>query len=192
MYLRIGRSESSGLTSPNSDLKGAPNLCSAVGELSSVISNLTCWDRSSRLRSACCQLPSPFLGFTRRTMLLLPCQSLSMATPSIVQLLRRHWSSILSHVYSEPCVSFLLYTRRSRNSISIVDTGKESQPLNPTVPAISPDLTVACVLANGVAPLAGYIADNGRSAVQTAMKHCFSSARVQRRGLRVFKDRVTR
>ena len=42
IYLKIGRSESRGLTSPNSDLNGAPNLCSAVGELSSVISNLTC------------------------------------------------------------------------------------------------------------------------------------------------------
>ena len=42
IYRRIGRSESRGDISPNSDLKGAPNLCSAVGEFSSVISNFTC------------------------------------------------------------------------------------------------------------------------------------------------------
>jgi hypothetical protein len=51
MYLRIGRSESNGETSPKSDLNGAPNLCNAVGELSSVISNLTCWEMSSRFKS---------------------------------------------------------------------------------------------------------------------------------------------
>lgn len=51
MYLRIGRSESKGDTSPRSDLNGAPNLCNAVGEFNSVISNLTCWEINSRFRS---------------------------------------------------------------------------------------------------------------------------------------------
>ncbi len=47
----MGSSESNGETSPNSDLKGAPNRRSAVGELSSDISHLTCSATSSRLRS---------------------------------------------------------------------------------------------------------------------------------------------
>jgi hypothetical protein len=51
MYRSIGSSESTGDTSPNSDLNGAPNRCRAVGELSSDISHLTCSDTSSRLRS---------------------------------------------------------------------------------------------------------------------------------------------
>lgn len=51
MYLRIGSSLSTGATSPRGDWKGAPKRCSAVGELSSVISNLTWLPISSRLRS---------------------------------------------------------------------------------------------------------------------------------------------
>ncbi len=51
MYLRMGNSESSGDTSPKSDLKGAPNRRSAVGELSSEISHLTCSEMSSRFKS---------------------------------------------------------------------------------------------------------------------------------------------
>ena len=51
MYLRMGNSESSGETSPKSDLKGAPNRRSAVGELSSEISHLTCSEMSSRFKS---------------------------------------------------------------------------------------------------------------------------------------------
>jgi hypothetical protein len=52
MYRRMGSSESSGDTSPNSDLKGAPNRRSAVVELSSLISHFTCSEMSSRFRSA--------------------------------------------------------------------------------------------------------------------------------------------
>lgn len=52
MYRRMGSSESSGDTSPYSDLNGAPNRRRAVGELSSEISHLTCSDISSRFRSA--------------------------------------------------------------------------------------------------------------------------------------------
>jgi hypothetical protein len=55
MYRKIGRSESRGEISPKSDLNGAPNLCSAVGELSSMISYLTCWEMSSRFKSEDCQ-----------------------------------------------------------------------------------------------------------------------------------------
>lgn len=51
MYLRIGSSESSGATSPRSDLNGAPKRCRAVGEANSEISHLTCWEMSSLLRS---------------------------------------------------------------------------------------------------------------------------------------------
>lgn len=51
MYLRIGSSESKGDTSPRSDLNGAPNLCNAVGEFNSVISNFTCCEINSRFRS---------------------------------------------------------------------------------------------------------------------------------------------
>jgi len=74
MYLRIGSSESRGETSPKSDLKGAPKRCNAVGEFSSVISYLTCWDMSSRFRSGF------LLGTPRKggrgggTVLLLPCK----------------------------------------------------------------------------------------------------------------------
>lgn len=52
MYRKMGSSESSGDTSPYSDLKGAPNRRNAVGELSSAISHFTCSETSSRLRSA--------------------------------------------------------------------------------------------------------------------------------------------
>ena len=48
----MGSSESSGETSPCSDLKGAPKRRRAVGVLSSLISHLTCSETSSRLRSA--------------------------------------------------------------------------------------------------------------------------------------------
>lgn len=51
MYLRIGSSESTGATSPNSDLKGAPKRLRAVGELSSAISLLTCSAINSRFKS---------------------------------------------------------------------------------------------------------------------------------------------
>lgn len=51
MYRKIGSSESRGETSPNGDLKGAPNRRSAVGELSSLISHLVCWEMSSRFKS---------------------------------------------------------------------------------------------------------------------------------------------
>ena len=52
----MGRSESIGATSPKSDLNGAPKRWRAVGEDSSDISYLTCWEMSSRLRSAVGQL----------------------------------------------------------------------------------------------------------------------------------------
>lgn len=48
----MGRSESTGATSPNSDLNGAPKRRRAVGEFSSAISLRTWWAISSRLRSA--------------------------------------------------------------------------------------------------------------------------------------------
>lgn len=51
IYLSNGSSESSGSTSPASDLKGAPNLCNAVGEASSEISHSVCCVISSRFRS---------------------------------------------------------------------------------------------------------------------------------------------
>ena len=51
MYRSMGSSDSCGDTSPRSDRNGAPNRWSAVGELSSLISHLTCWDISSRFRS---------------------------------------------------------------------------------------------------------------------------------------------
>ena len=51
MYRKIGRSLSNGDTSPKSLLKGAPKRWRAVGELSSVISNFTCWEMSSRFKS---------------------------------------------------------------------------------------------------------------------------------------------
>ena len=47
----MGNSESTGATSPISDLKGAPNRRRAVGDASSVISYWTCLLISSRLRS---------------------------------------------------------------------------------------------------------------------------------------------
>lgn len=47
----MGNSDSWGETSPRSDRKGAPNRWRAVGELSSLISQLTCSAMSSRLRS---------------------------------------------------------------------------------------------------------------------------------------------
>ena len=75
MYRRIGRSESKGLTSPRSDLKGAPNLCNAVGEFSSVISNLTCWEISSRLRSAARQFLLRRFLKTLFTVFLLPSKN---------------------------------------------------------------------------------------------------------------------
>lgn len=51
MNRRIGNSESYGVTSPRSDLKGAPNRRRAVGELSSLISQRTCSEMSSLFRS---------------------------------------------------------------------------------------------------------------------------------------------
>ena len=51
MYRRRGSSESSGATSPASDLKGAPKRLRAVGVFSSDISYFVCCDMSSRLRS---------------------------------------------------------------------------------------------------------------------------------------------
>lgn len=54
----MGRSESTGAISPNSDLNGAPNRRKAVGEFSSAISLLTCRLISSRFRSVDGQLRS--------------------------------------------------------------------------------------------------------------------------------------
>ena len=51
MYRSKGKSESTGAISPNSDLKGAPNLWRAVVDASSDISYFTCCDKSSRFRS---------------------------------------------------------------------------------------------------------------------------------------------
>lgn len=51
MYLSKGSSESSGSTSPASDLKGAPNLCNAVGDASSQISHSVCCAINSRFKS---------------------------------------------------------------------------------------------------------------------------------------------
>lgn len=51
MKRNIGNSESTGATSPNSDLKGAPKRWRAVGWASSTISRRTWALRSSRLRS---------------------------------------------------------------------------------------------------------------------------------------------
>lgn len=51
MNRSIGNSESYGVTSPRSDLKGAPNRRRAVGELSSLISQRTCSEMSSLFRS---------------------------------------------------------------------------------------------------------------------------------------------
>jgi hypothetical protein len=76
MYRNIGKSESKGETSPWSDLKGAPNRSSAVGEFNSVISNLTCWEISSRLRSAMVISNDATAVIFRHTMFLFPSQSL--------------------------------------------------------------------------------------------------------------------
>ena len=51
MYRRSGSSESSGGTSPASERNGAPNLCNAVDELSSLISYIVCCAISSLFRS---------------------------------------------------------------------------------------------------------------------------------------------
>jgi len=96
-YRRIGSSESKGETSPKSDLKGAPNLCNAVGELSSVISNLTCWDMSSRFRSTGTrQIYANTHCDCRPTMLLLSRKRLS----SLQGVLNHVRSSILCHLYA--------------------------------------------------------------------------------------------
>ena len=97
MYLKIGRSESRGETSPKSDLKGAPNRCRAVGEFNSVISNLVCWAISSRFRSAggvSLQSLHYFSGLQDvPTMLLLSGQDLSI----LQQGFSSYWASICCH-----------------------------------------------------------------------------------------------
>lgn len=58
MYLNSGKSESTGATSPYSDLNGAPNLCKAVVEASSDISYTACCEMSSLFKSSSYQLIS--------------------------------------------------------------------------------------------------------------------------------------
>lgn len=75
----MGRSESTGATSPNSDLNGAPNRRRAVGELSSAISLRTWRAISSRLRSGIGQQNHTPRGWNRgiQTVFLLSGQDLA-------------------------------------------------------------------------------------------------------------------